>query len=232
MANENPPPVRTSFAEFFEAWEAQHRVYLDKLLAHENDPDEDSLRHLVEQVLGHYQEYYREKSKAAELDVFIMFSPPWFSSFERTLLWVAGFKPSVAFQLVKETVGGELDEEQKGRIAAVREDTRRMEREIVRAMANVQESVAAPPLCGWLKRGDAGRFLVDGEADEMEGAVEKLKAAMAEVMRDADCLRQRTAGEVLEVLSPAQKVRFLAGTSEFWLRSRRLGMERDHEQRS
>ncbi|KVF53876.1 hypothetical protein Ccrd_026749 [Cynara cardunculus var. scolymus] len=201
MANEGQP-IGRSFSEFFVSWEAQHKIYLDKLLTHQNDTEEDSLKYLVEQVLGHYQEYYQEKSKAAESDVFIMFSPPWFSSYERTLLWATGFKPSMAFQLVKETVGVDLNEEQKRRIAVVREETRRMERQIMRAMANVQESVAAPPFCGLVKREAS---LVDGEVSEMEKAVEQLKAAMVAVMKDADYLRQHTAGEVLEILSPAQK---------------------------
>lgn len=213
-----------SFSEFFEAWEIQHRIYLDKLLHHD---DQEDLTHLVEEVLSHYQNYYDEKSKAAESDVFLMFSPPWFTSFERTLLWASGFKPSLAFQLVKEFVGGELTEDQNVRIAVVREETRRMEREIVQAMASVQESVAAPPFCGLIKREAS---LVDGQVSDMENAVNELKSAMLTVLRDADYLRQHTAIQVLEVLTPLQKVKFLTGTSQFWLRSRRFGMERDHNQ--
>ncbi|KAL7597047.1 hypothetical protein Lser_V15G31080 [Lactuca serriola] len=225
---DNQRSVRESFAEYFEDWEVQHRSYLDKLvaIATQNETEEDSVRHLVDQVLCHYQEYYDEKSKAADSDVFLMFSPPWFSSFERTLLWATGFRPSMAFRLIRESVGGELSEEQNERIAVVREKTRRLEREISEALASVQESVAAQPFSDLVKR---EARLVDGEASEMEDAFGDLKAAMLAVMRDADCLRQHTAGEVLEVLTPAQKVRFLAGTSQFWLQSRRLGMERDKQ---
>ncbi|KAK1435425.1 hypothetical protein QVD17_01188 [Tagetes erecta] len=213
-----------SFPEFFQNWENQHRRYLDRLLESQNESLVVAQQQLVEQVLRHYQDYYDEKIKAAESDVFLMFSPPWFSSYERTLLWVSGFKPSVTFRLVKDSVGGELSEDQKGMIAVVRDETRRLEREIEQAMASVQESVAAPSFCGLVKR--EGR-LVDGEVSDMENAVEELKKAMVGVMRNADDLRQRTALRVLEVLSPGQKVKFLAGTSQFWLQSRRLGMERD-----
>ncbi|KAI3718041.1 hypothetical protein L1987_70034 [Smallanthus sonchifolius] len=158
----------TIFADFFERWEEQHRRYLDKLQANQNQNQNEN--ELVQQVLCHYQEYYDEKAKAAETDVFLMFSPPWFSSYERTLLWATGFKPSLTFQLLKESVGGDLNEEQWERIAVV---------------------------------------------------------ALVGVMRNADDLRQQTGLRVLEVLSPGQKVKFLAGTSHFWLQSRRLGMERD-----
>ncbi|KAD5507466.1 hypothetical protein R6Q59_031725 [Mikania micrantha] len=209
-----------SFGEFFESWVDQHRTYLERLLLAHAEGSET----LVQQVLGHYQEYYDEKSRAAESDVLLMFSPPWFSSYERTLLWVAGFKPSMTFGLVKESVGEDLNEEQRERIAVVREETRRAEREIEQAMASVQESVAAPTMCRLVKRVES---LVDGEASDMENAIERLKGALREVIRDTDGLRQRTGLRVLEVLSPVQKVRFLAGASQFWLQSRRLGMERD-----
>ena len=219
-----------SFGEYFEAWEVQHRSYLDKLLAAASssvlEEEEEALRHLVQQVLSHYQEYYDEKSKAAESDVFLMFSPPWFSSFERTLLWASGFKPSIAFRLLRQSVGNELTEDQNEKISAVKEETRRMEREISAALAAVQESVAAAPFCGLIKH---EAILIDGEVSDMENAVNQLKAAMLSVMRDADYLRQQTAGEVLEVLTPGQKVKFLAVTSQFWLHSRSLGLQRDKQ---
>ncbi|KAK9072407.1 hypothetical protein SSX86_008841 [Deinandra increscens subsp. villosa] len=163
-------------------------------------------------MLGHYQDYYDEKSKAAESDIFLMFSPPWFSSYERTLLWVSGFKPSVAFRLLHESVGDELTDEQLERIAVVRKRTRNSEMDIEEALASVQEGVAAPMATA-----------------EIGSATEELKAAMLAVMRDADGLRQRTGMEVLEVLNPGQKVKFLGVTSQFWLQSRRLGMERDRK---
>ncbi|MFS7974730.1 putative transcription factor TGA like domain-containing protein [Helianthus anomalus] len=214
-----------TFADFFERWEGQHRIYLDKLLQvadNENESDDDAQQEsLVQQVLTHYQEYYDEKSIAAESDIFLMFSPPWLSSYERTLLWVTGFKPSVSFRLVKQSVGADLNEEQLERIAAVKEETRRMEGQIAQALARVQESVAAPTFCELVKREGS---LADGD---MENAMGALKVALLRVMRDADALRQRTGLQVLKVLSPTQKVKFLAGTSRFWLQSRRLGMERD-----
>ena len=116
-----------SFGEYFEGWEVQQSV----------EEEEEELRHLVQQVLSHYQEYYDEKSKAAESDVFIMFSPPCFSSFERTLLWASGFKPSIAFHLLRQSVGNELTEDQNEKISAVKEETRRMERDISLALAVV-----------------------------------------------------------------------------------------------
>nr|GEY81794.1 protein DOG1-like 4 [Tanacetum cinerariifolium] len=201
------------------------RSYLDKLVAaasaaHDNIVVEDEeLRVLVQQVLSHYQEYFDEKSKAAESDVFLMFSPPWFSSFERTLLWASGFKPSIAFCLLRQSVGNELTQEQNEKISSLKQETRRMEKEISAALASVQESVAAQPFYGLIKR---EAVLVDGEVSDMENAVKELKAAMLSVMRDADYLRQQTAGEVLEVLTPIQKVKFLALTSQFWLHSRSL----------
>ena len=49
--------------------------------------------------LTHYQHYYEEKSRLAQYDIFVLFSPPWFSALERTFLWIAGFKPRLAFRV-------------------------------------------------------------------------------------------------------------------------------------
>nr|XP_043608429.1 protein ZW2-like [Erigeron canadensis] len=225
-----------SFGEYLESWEVEQKRYLERLLAHQNNAtfSEESLNQLVDQVISHYQEYYIEKSKAAENDVFVMFSPPWCSSFEKSLLWATGFKPSITFQLVNESVGTELNQEQIEKISLVRDESSRMERDINEALAGVQESVAAPPFCTLVKRETV--FLIDGEREtavhDVKDVVQELQTAMLGVMRDADYLRQHTAGQVLEVLTPIQKVKFLAKTSQFWLHSRKLGMDKDRQHRT
>ncbi|KAK9057550.1 hypothetical protein SSX86_022386 [Deinandra increscens subsp. villosa] len=186
MAEEDE--ITIPFAKFFENWEHQHKMFLHNLVSIQEQVKEQEQESLVGQVLRHYQDYYDAKSKAAESDVFIMFSPPWLSSYERTLLWVGGFKPSVAFRLVKDSVGGDLSDEQAERIAEVRKETRRAEWEIGRALASVQEGVAAA-----------------GPGCDMGNVMGELKAGLVAVMRDADGLRQRTGVRVVEALNVGQK---------------------------
>nr|GEZ01458.1 protein DOG1-like 4 [Tanacetum cinerariifolium] len=66
--------------------------------------DNDALRALVARVLAHYQQYYEQKSRIANFDVSLVFSPPWFSPFERSFFWIAGFKPGLAFRIVNNSV--------------------------------------------------------------------------------------------------------------------------------
>lgn len=176
--------------------------------------------------MGHYMQYYQEKYKAANEDVFLLYSPPWFSSFERTFLWISGFRPSLIFKFIAETVGGFLSAEQKERIEVVKIGTKKEEGEIDDAMVRIQESVAAPPLFNLVRM--VGR-LEDGEVSDLDTAMQELKTGMLTVMGKADCLRGSTMWKVLEILSPEQTVKLLAGATQFQLQTRRLGLERDSQ---
>ncbi|KAM7520881.1 hypothetical protein LguiB_019843 [Lonicera macranthoides] len=221
--------VRDTFAAFFEGWLQRQQTFLEQLLTISTSPPQNNdkeRRQLVEQVIGHYMQYYQEKYKAANDDIFLLYSPPWFSSFERTFLWISGFRPSLVFKFIAETVEDFLSAEQKERIEVVKIGTKKEEGEIEDAMAKIQESVAAPPLSNLVRM--VGR-LEDGEVSDMDTAMEELKAAMLTVMGKADCLRGSTVWKVLEILSPEQTVKLLAGAAQFQLQTRRLGLERDSQ---
>lgn len=81
--------------------------YLDELLStqqHCHKMREKDLKELISRILAHYQEYYEEKSRMGHRDIFLVFSPTWFTSFERPFIWIAGFKPGLAFRLVTNAV--------------------------------------------------------------------------------------------------------------------------------
>ncbi|KAI3947244.1 hypothetical protein MKX01_019897 [Papaver californicum] len=104
---------------------------------------EHELRSLVSQVLTHYQQYYSVKAAAAHEDVYIMFAPPWFSSYELTYLWLTGFKPSVAFKILDKSVTqDELPDEQLEALYRSRVETKAAETELNNEMSRVQESWA------------------------------------------------------------------------------------------
>ncbi|KAK3021458.1 hypothetical protein RJ639_047630 [Escallonia herrerae] len=215
-----------AFTAFFEGWLVRQQDFLHKLLAmsrSSNATDEQRLQ-LVEEVINHYREYYDEKFKAANHDVFVVFSPPWLSSFERSLLWIAGFKPAMIFELVTWAVGHELTAEQMEKLEVVRAAMTREEREIGTVMARVQESVAAPPLSDLVRL--VGR-LVDGEVTDFDTAMGDLKAAMMTVMEKAEALRGSTFVKVVEVLTPRQAVMLLLEVTRFQVQVRRWGSERD-----
>lgn len=179
---------------------------------------------IIPRVIAHYREFYREKAVAVENDVFLSISPPWMSSFERSLLWISGFRPSILFPIINGAVAEELSPGQKRRIEEVKAESRRREREITQAMARVQETVAEQPIYSLMRNFEN---LVNDEMPELHAAVEELKAAMRKVVGNADALQGWTVAELVETLDPVQGVKFLAAVARFQLRARRWGLERD-----
>ncbi|XP_050379431.1 protein RESPONSE TO ABA AND SALT 1-like [Argentina anserina] len=218
----------SSFEAFFEAWLVRQEHYLDELQSAQQRADEVrdvDLRDLVGRVLLHYQQYYEEKSRIAERDVFRVFCPTWFTPLERALLWIAGFKPGLAFRLFTDSVP-DLSDDQRVRVARLIEETRVEERTLNDKLAKIHESVAAPRFVNVARR--YSRW-IDGEGEEEE-ATRSLKSALRVVVANADLLRTTIATKLVEMLSGAQAVRFLVTVGQFQLKIRNRGLER--QQRS
>lgn len=108
-----PPPLPSneSFSRFFESWIAEQSRDLEQLRAAasaEPAAPEADLRRLVDQVLGHYAQYYRTKAAAADDDVQCMFTPSWTSTTENLYLWCGGWRPTAALQLLLTKSGMQL----------------------------------------------------------------------------------------------------------------------------
>ncbi|CAI0425323.1 unnamed protein product [Linum tenue] len=188
------------------------------------DLREDDLRDLVNRVLTHYQHYFEEKSRVTQSDVFVLFSPPWFSALERSFLWIAGFKPGLAFRVLRDSVN-DLSEEQERRIARVREETRMEERMLNDELARIHESVGAPPVSGWGRK--RGRVVLAAAADEGSAncpAPEAIRSALENLVGNADTLRTNTVMRIGQVLRPKQNVEFVAAGTRLQLTVRALGM--------
>ena len=219
------PTSAGSFEAFLEGWMVRQEHYLDELLSaqqHCHDMQEEDLKELVSRILAHYQEYFEAKSRMAQRDVFLVYSPTWLTSFERTFLWIAGFKPGVFFKIVTNSVI-DLSEDQTQRMNKVTEETKLEERVLNDELAKIHESVAGPTLLEAARRGTR---LVDGDE---ETAVATLRLALERVVANADSLRTSMAEKVMEILMPAQKVRFLAGAAQLQLKMRSWGLQRQQE---
>jgi hypothetical protein len=226
--NPTEPNVLESFMTFFQGWLVRQQSFLEQLhhsISSESANEVNQQKSLIEQVLAHYQEYYEETAKLARQDVFLLFCPPWLSSFERTLLWAAGYKPSLILRIVDGAVK-DLKDEQARRMEEVKAETKNGEKELTETLARLQESVAAPPMVALARR--IGRVM-DGEISSLDSAIEALKTSMLRVLEDADSLRKSTVSKVVEILSPVQTLKFLAAAAQFQLQVRRWGMERDSQ---
>ncbi|XP_019174231.1 PREDICTED: protein DOG1-like 4 [Ipomoea nil] len=223
--------VGEDFTAFYHGWLMNQDAIFEQLesflaAAAAADDDREQCGGLVGRVLAHYQEYYAEKTKAAEEDVFVFFASPWMSRLEQSFLWLSGFKPSMLFWVVESSMEGALSEEQRCKVGMLRAETARVENAISKAMASAQETVAAPPILGLLKRAEE---LVDGEVSELDAVMGDLKQSMGRLMGNADALRGSTASKILEILNPKQAVKFLTAVMRFQREARRWGLYNDSQ---
>nr|KYP70120.1 Transcription factor TGA2 [Cajanus cajan] len=203
-----------SFEGFHEGWvQRQEKLLalLPRLLSAESEEQQKSV---IEQVLCDYQQFLEEKARLANADVFLLFSAPWLSAYERALLWIGDYKASLIVRLLEGGVEG-LTAEQREGVERVREETKRAEREVSEAMASVQESMASPRMVG--------------QEQEQEAAIHCFKEALKKLSQRADELRASTMRKLVPILSPPQTVQLLAATINFQIRLRKLGLQRDQE---
>nr|GEU53085.1 protein DOG1-like 4 [Tanacetum cinerariifolium] len=211
----------STFQNFYQGWLVRQEQYLEELrsvLQYSNEFQVDQLRALINRVFIHYQEYYEQKSRIANHDVFLVFCPPWYSAFERSFFWIAGVKPGLAFQIIRSSVD-DLSQEQVDKIEILKAETRAEEKEIGDEMARIQETVAAPPIVEVMKK-----FAVE-EFTGTDEAIDVLKAELEVVLANADMLRTRTAERVIDILAPLQSIKFLAALTEFKMKLRIWGSE-------
>ncbi|KAJ0977558.1 hypothetical protein J5N97_013032 [Dioscorea zingiberensis] len=168
-------------------------------------------RDLVARMLAHYHDYYCEKSRVAARDVLVLFSAPWLTHFERTFLWIAGWKPGLAFKIVQGGVEG-MSAEQSREVENLRRDTAARERDLTNQMTQVQEVLATPEMLGV----ERGRRDGDEEGEALLGVLEHLVFC-------ADDLRMRTVNRLVEILTPLQNLDMLKTAVELHLCIRRWG---------
>ncbi|KAF3448174.1 hypothetical protein FNV43_RR08885 [Rhamnella rubrinervis] len=210
-----------SFEVFVEGWLVRQEHYLDELhsaLQHCHESSDDDLKELISRVLAHYQQYYEEKSKITQRNAFLVFSPTWFTTLERALLWIAGFKPGLVFRVVRDSVD-DLSDEQNQRMTSLMNKTKAQERALNDEQAKIQESVAAPQLVNVARRRG-------GAVQDQETAVESLRSALETVVTEADSLRMTTALKMMDILRPVQNVKFLAAAAQLHLKLRGYGLGR------
>ncbi|KOM37514.1 hypothetical protein LR48_Vigan03g089600 [Vigna angularis] len=219
-----------SFEAFLQGWMVRQKAFLDELHSAHQQHQEGrgaDVRPLIDRVISHYGQYFEEKSKIAHHDVFLIFSPPWFSSLEQSFLWVGGFKPGVAFQVVN-TALGDLTQDQKEKLTELKQETKVKERTLNDDLAKLQESVADPPLVGLAR--SQGRLCFSGSFVTDQGSVPNtFKEKLENLVANADALRTDTALNILKILRPAQIVKFMASAAELQIKVRSWGLDKDSQ---
>lgn len=220
-------PATEAFSAFFSSWLDRQQAFLEQLvyvMNHDND-DDNYKRQLIRLVLSHYAEYFEEKGRIIWHDVTVVFSPPWLTSFEKTFLWVGGFKPSLAFSQVEVSVS-DLTSEQEERLRVLKAENAWEERKLTDALAEVQERTGSLPFISLIKQ--HGR-LINGEVCECAEAMQlqALLMSMARVVQSADNLRRNTTIKVVELLSVNQSLKFLIAVAKYQIGVRASGLQYD-----
>lgn len=258
-----------NFQQFFETWKEQQNQHLQELITaseqvSSSSPPTDgtmaaNLSNLVKRVVEHYEEYYKAKSKWADKNILQILSPPWTSSVEDALLWIGGWRPTMAVHLLYSKSSlqfeskfndwvqgiltkhdlGDLTRSQLSLIDELQKQTINEEKEITGKMAKQQEKAADMDMVGLshlvseaMREEEKGTRARDHEAElsQAESILNPKEKGFKEILEKADNLRLRTLRSVIEILSATQAVHFLIAAAELHLRLHEWGKAKDERQ--
>ncbi|OMO92487.1 hypothetical protein COLO4_17538 [Corchorus olitorius] len=232
MATTGTGTGTTNFTAFYNTWSDQLHQLLRQLCSAPKPPTTQDhihhLNHLVNKLLSHYSEYYRVKAAAVERDVLDIFAAPWASSLEKSLHWIAGWRPTTVFHLVYTESSilfeshivdilrgvrtgdlGDLSPSQFRRVSELQCETVKEENAITDELSEWQHSVS-----------------------DLMGActdVDQMIGRLARVVQKADDLRLKTLKRMADLLTPQQAVEFFIAAAELQFGIREWGKNQDRQ---
>ncbi|KAK3026480.1 hypothetical protein RJ639_041777 [Escallonia herrerae] len=230
------------FHRFYDTWFEQLHHLVHQLTKAPRPPatqeDHHHLQALVRKVMTHYDDYYRVKSLAAKHDVLSVFSAPWCTSLERSLLWIAGWRPTTAFHLVYTEASilfeshivdilrglgtgdlGDLSPAQFSRVSELQCETVQEENAITDELSQWQACITISAVSD-----DAGDIVGTSRVN-LDAKIEGLVMVVAK----ADELRLKTLRRVVDLLTPQQAVEFLAAAAQLQFGIRGWGSHHDRQ---
>ncbi|KAM0057993.1 putative transcription factor TGA like domain-containing protein [Helianthus debilis subsp. tardiflorus] len=192
-----------------------------------SEADIELLHRVSQKTIQHLSDYQQTRSVHHGGDALSIYKP---SSFENSLFWIGGLKPSIYIRLVYSIAGidskklefelsklliigdrigskreMECNDMQVKLIEALHVETVKSEDKISSRMANLQECVAIDPL-------------VIGCSDGVDLALEAHRVAFNEVVMDVDELRVKVLKELIDhILTPLQGVHLLVASTRLHL---------------
>ncbi|KAL3503108.1 hypothetical protein ACH5RR_037557 [Cinchona calisaya] len=225
-----------SFQRFYEVWLEQLHALINQLLNQlpqapttEEERNHQQLHQLVQKTLSHYAEFHRVKSLVAKQDILSVFSAPWATTLERSLHWIAGWRPTTAFHLIYTEASirfesqlvdilrglsngdlGDLSPAQFRRVSELQCETVRKENAITDELSQWQDG--ASDFLGMLR---------DADHKKME--------LLVRVVEKADHLRQETIETLVELLTLRQAAEFLIAAAHLEFGVRGWGVTYDRQ---
>ncbi|CAK8534988.1 unnamed protein product [Lathyrus sativus] len=212
----------TTFAQFYDSWYDQFNRLIHQLTT----PNETDTEELIRKVMSHHEDYFNAKSMAAEKDPLHVLASPWATTLERSLHWIAGWRPTTAFHLIYTESSllfeshiidilrglrtgdlGDLSPTQFRRVSDLQCDTVKEENAITEELSEWQDGA-----CDMM-----------GSEAEINDKIQRLVS----IIKKADGLRLRTLRNVVEFLSPQQAIEFLIASAELLVGIRGWGLNHD-----
>ncbi|KAJ4703667.1 TGA transcription factor [Melia azedarach] len=234
----------------FKEWMRLQAQDLDELLQAlaqntDNNKSEHVFPQLVEKSITHFQDYMDKRSNIYHGDASAYLGPRWCTSLENSSLWIGGCRPTSFIRLIYALVGlevksliaeltqsstsrnhvGQLSAIQLSMINNLHMKTVKEEDKMTSRLASLQEDITDQPISIVAK----GSRQVGEPNGEVEHALDKHDASMADIIEEADKLRLRTLKELMNILTPVQAVDFLAASKKLHLCIHEWGKKRDHK---
>lgn len=226
-------PRRGPFERFYRRWlvrlDELRQLLLqanERLDREQGEEDEARLIGLIRRVVSHYAAYFRAKQRIIRDDPLILFGPPWLTSYERTLLWIGGFRPGFAFRVVGNYVRN-LTEEQKVRLALLMVETAGSERALTAEFSRMQNRLPAQSLVELATR---RRERMNGESDSMDQQIQLLRSSTKVLLECADFVRCKTVGRIMDILNTSQNIKFLLAIAQLQHRIRNWTLQGEADQ--
>ncbi|EYU23363.1 hypothetical protein ABFS82_01G062800 [Erythranthe guttata] len=250
-----------SFHMFFDSWIVEQNHHLQKLVSASKEwggggggvafdvSGRSVLIPVVEQVVHHYEHYYKTKSMWAKKDILSMFSPTWTHSLEKAFMWVGGWRPATAIHLLYSKCGlqleaafegdylprglntgdlGDLSHSQMVRVDELHKSTLWEEKMITEKLAKQQETIADSSMVGLttelmirVEEHDHDQQVV------VDAALASKEKGLVVILQMADDLRLKTLKGLILILTPIQGVHFLIAAAELHLKIHEWGKNRD-----
>uniref|UniRef100_M8CDU7 Transcription factor HBP-1b(C38) n=1 Tax=Aegilops tauschii TaxID=37682 RepID=M8CDU7_AEGTA len=131
-----------AFDTEYARWLEEHNRQVNELRAAVNAHAGDTeLRSVVEKIMSHYDDIFKQKGNAAKADVFHVLSGMWKTPAERCFLWLGGFRPSELLKLLS-TQLEPLTEQQLSGICNLQQSSQQAEDALSQGMEALQQSLA------------------------------------------------------------------------------------------
>ncbi|CAH1449990.1 unnamed protein product [Lactuca virosa] len=236
------------FHRFYETWYEQlhHQIHhLTKFpRLPTTDDDHHQLTQVVNKTMSHFSEFYRVKSLAANQDVLSIFSARWSTTLERSLHWIAGWRPTTAFHLIYTESSilfesrildilhgirtgdlGDLSPAQFTRVSELQCETVQQENAITDQLSEWQACKIFCFSLHFCSKKDEASELIGGSCGDLDKKIGRL----VQIVEKADELRLRTLKAVVELLTPQQAVEFLIAAAQLHFGIHRWGLNHDRE---